>query len=544
MPETIASIAEEDTIDRTRRSSAALTGMLPHLLVVAGAVLCALCVFSNARLIAEVTNSDISLPRAFVWDLLHGGHPLRYFQLPRVPSLVPDMPVAVLIGLLVRSSQWQAVVYGAVQFVAFLYAAGWLVAILARQNLARSTGMVLALISVPLLLSWHSYCRYYEVFLPVEHWGPFIASLLAAGLTVRQLDRARPWRLAAIAGLATLTFLSDRLLLVELTVPLCAALAMTWRAGLVAQRRALSIVEALAAGIIAGWLLLRGAMALGLQIAPPPAVGPVTIGKSLLTALHALPGMLTDHPVYALVVSVPPLLALAAFALVPSLRDPEQPADKATLCLLRWFAAVVIAADLVFFACFYMDHGSYRYLVAFRVWPLIFAAALVLRLPGPNRWGHVPAAVVAVGWLFGFGLANPAFPAIVRVQDPLADCLLRWRGTFDLQAGLANYWDARSTMLATNERILIQQITPEGAAYLWQTNTYWYTHSMADPAEPPPFNFIITQYLKPDRLRALYGKPERVLDCHGAEVWVYRDPAKIRAALMAASPYLEVPSGR
>ena len=543
----VAGIAAGRTIDGTRRGAAALSGILPHVLVVAGALLCTLCAFGNAGLIAEATNSDISLPFAFVWDLLHGGHPWSDFQLPRIPSLVPDIPMAVLIGLVVRSPLWETLVYGATQFIALLYAAGWLVAILSRQSLARSTGVVLALFSVPLLLSWHSYCRFYQVFLPVEHWGPFIASLLVAGLAAQQLQQPRRWRLVAIAWLASLAFLADRLLIVELAVPLGAALAMTWRAGLIPQHRALSILEAAAAGGIAGWLLLQILLVLGLRIAPPPLVALALIGNSIVDMLRALPRMLSADPVYALIASGLPLLALLAFVLLPSLRNAEQPAGIAPAHLLRWFAAVAVAADLVFFACFYVDEGSYRYLVAFRVWPLVYSAVLLLRLPVARRWGHLPAAAVAAGWLFGFGLTDPAQPAILRVRNPLAECLLRWRGPLDLRAGLANYWDARSTTLAMNGRMQIQQIDPEGRAYLWQTNVYWYTHSIADPAEPPAFNFIVTQYLKPGRVRAVYGQPDRVLDCDGAKVWVYRDPARIRQELLAVSPDLQAllrPAGK
>ncbi len=74
-------------------------------------------------------------------------------------------------------------------------------------------------------------------------------------------------------------------------------------------------------------------------------------------------------------------------------------------------------------------------------------------------------------------------------------------------------------------------MTPDGRAYYWGNDRYWFIHDVHDGRAPPPYSFIVMHGLDEPVIKQRYGRPDRAIDCDGTPVWVYDDPARVRDAL-------------
>jgi hypothetical protein len=493
----------------------------PHsgdwLLVLLSAALLTLALLDRPGLLL---NSDSLVASDFAWELGHGHW--RDFQLPAVPSLFPDLAATALVQpLLGWRTAMAALVF--LIFAGLLFAGSRIAAELSRTRSATvcfcvlavaATGLGLATVSAPSIdLPPPSSAGdpagifpFLYVALPLTHGGPFVLGLLAALFAVHALERPGFWRLAGVAGLAWGAVVSDLLSLVSLVLPLSVSLWCHPRG----DDARLRVGAALWIGAVLGVASLMALNHLGLPAFAPSAVP---------TNLRVLAATLPRHP--ELIATI--VLFAALTALLPKGRF--------------WFAYGVTAAlgSLAATALVYWGRGAFRYGQPFLWWTVIFLAAFIA--PFAEKRETTAKALgtgLAAAALFALAAIQPRSPNIFRARLPLIACL----DSAGARAGLANYWLARETAILSDRHLQVEQVAPGGDAYLWQNNPYWYGHDRTEPSRPPDFRFILLDGLDPDRIASVYGRPERVLDCPGSEVWVYGDGATLRQALFRASPGL------
>ncbi len=515
--------------------------------VLLGTALCAVLVFNHAPMIELALNADTLLPFSFAWDLAHMPGAWRGHALARIPSLLPDLAALAPILLATGSVRWSLLLYGAAQAWAFVQVAGLLAARLGRtppDAAAHADGCALVFVLfawlVGLELATASHGIILNAFLPLDHFGPFLAAPLGGLLAAAQLRRPTPWGALGLAACCSLVWLSDLMLLVELVAPLACACTLLLLAGRAAPRRVGGIAVSAGAGLLAGWLGFRALRLSGLRFEAAPALSPALSLASARAFLAHGPVFVAAHP-RALAAGL--LLPLAAFAAFPvlALRRARRQGDGAQAWqdLFLWcFAAACVCGSLAFTAILYADEGSYRYLAALWAWPVIFLAATLLRL---RRARGVPAAAAAVlaACVLAVCAARGAWPpAVLRWDQDVAACLRPLHARLGLHDGLAGYWEARPIEVATGWSMQVDQLDGEGHAFDWGSDPRWYRHALADPSRAPRYDFIVMRGLPPGRILAAYGPPDQVEPCADTALWIYRDAAALTAALLAASPRL------
>jgi hypothetical protein len=125
-------------------------------------------------------------------------------------------------------------------------------------------------------------------------------------------------------------------------------------------------------------------------------------------------------------------------------------------------------------------------------------------------------------------------PKLFVWESPVASCLQK----SGLRAGLADYWGARTISAASNWEVQVEQITKAGAAYVWGNDMLWFNHDIHDGSRRPAYRFIVVDDLSPDQIALVYGRPDNVMICGPATVWLYNDPDQLYQNLARVSPFL------
>jgi hypothetical protein len=148
---------------------------------------------------------------------------------------------------------------------------------------------------------------------------------------------------------------------------------------------------------------------------------------------------------------------------------------------------------------------------------------LAARRPASLRSARIAvASVLAIAglgyaWALGYDASRPAAPA--ETQN-LAD----WLVAHHLTSGLAGYWQANITKLATDGQVQVAPLANGGTyGYPWESKAAWY-----DPAVSSA-NFVVSvaepassaAYSRPAVVRRWYGRPVRTYHFHQYTITVY-----------------------
>jgi hypothetical protein len=489
-------------------------------------------------------NSDMLLPYSYAWDISQHADGWRMHELARIPSFVPDLATLGALLVITGSDRWTIVLYGMTQSLAFIHIGALLCRKLSGASFTTGAAAMFLLFSVLVALEMATGGArvVLDAFLPVDHFGPFLLSLLGGWIGVEQVARPRARNLWWLAAIASFDYLGDQLLLVEFVVPLAGACLLLDRAGKLPRAQTLRMAGAVAAGLLAGRLAYAALLHAGMRFETPLSLWPRMMARAAGYFARSLPGFAAQHPAaLALGFGVP----LVAYAHYPMLlvRSAKTDKDLAWQRAFLWcYAGLAIVGATVFTACFYENEANHRYLIAVWAWLLIFAAATILRLPSPLRWlrGSTLACVLAFVAVF-IGVDEGSIGVLTWDSDTAA-CVRRLKEPLSLHAGLADYWDSRSVMMATHWSVQVDQIYANGGAYLWGNDPDWYRRDRVDPARPPDYDFIIMRRLDQARIRAVYGEPARIEPCGDTTIWIYREAGGLYPKLLAVSPDLKISS--
>ena len=518
------------------RVPAARSPAAAAMLLAACAVLFALAFETATDVRWLFFNSDVLLPAALVHDLFRAPHDALFFELPRVPSLFPDLLATLLLSAVLPGWRAVALCYGALSFTVLVLLCGTVTARFAGRPFGRSAAVFLSLAVLAMLFDlWfdHAWGAWTLSLFGVIHSGSLLCTL-AGLLLVRRIVAGAPGvgACAALFVLVALATLSDRLFLATFPVPAVAG-ALVFGTPVFRRRTAVAagVVAAVTAagcgaGMVADRLLFgRG----GLLLREPDLPIDLPLQWSRLPALLHEPSLYLQVAFVAVIVAAPARWAW---------RSAEG---------RFWWAASAggSVALLGALPLIYIDWTSTRYMQPVWWWvPVTLSATLVRTAPRRAPLGAVLAAGLAgVAVLVGRAdLGDVA--AVMSWQHPVVACLRSLQASGTIHDGIAAYWVARPVEASSEWTLPVVQALGNGRPHFWGNNLRRYTAN-AD-GSPPRFDYIVLDQLEPDTILAHFGSPARRVPCGGTEVWLYDGDARLRTRLAAVDPsnsLLDTPAG-
>ena len=454
------------------------------------------------------------------WDMLHGNPILRGWRLSDVSFYTTELPQYMLVELVRGISPDVVHIAGAITYSLLVL----LTALLAKGQSAGRPGLFKAALAGGIMLAPQLGSGVYVLLLAPDHVGSTVPVMLVWLL----LDRARRrWYVPAAAGvLLTWALIADNIVLITGVLPLAVVCATrVYRATVVGRRPLWAswfelalITAAVVAAQLARTVLAQITAHGGFTVAPV---------DTRLAAYAAMPqhllltgqGMLLlfgadffGHNL-GLVAALAMLhlvgLVLAAAATWAAVRRFVAGRDLVTQILA---AGVTVSLGAYLISHQVADLHSTREVAA----ALPFAAALAGRVLGPRleRARMVPAvALLLAGYLVSLGRVMSLPPVPAQNQQ-----LATWLSAHGLQYGLAGYWQASSTTVASGGRVAVR---PVGAVsdgirpFNWETDSSWF-----DPAAHDA-NFIVLYPSRPGAdpypwitdVRAAFGAAGQNLLC-------------------------------
>ena len=471
------------------RTPAAALAVRAGLVALAAAVLF-FCYWRQSQ--AVPLSSDGSSNVLQAWAMLHGNLLLQNWWVSDVSFYTTELPQYMLIEALTGLGPWVVHAAAAMTYTLLVL----LAALLAKGRSQGAAGWARALLAAGLMLSPQLGATSILLLSP-DHTGTAVPLLVIWLL----IDRARPrWYVPVLVCLLfTVTMVADSIILLTGIVPLVLVGAGRALAGLIrrGKRRTsswyeLSLAGAAAVAGVAGSFGPRVMAALGGYRQSP--VGADTDLSQLqhgswvtLQGFLELFGANVFNPSFSgarpalEVVFVAVHLAgaiLAVWALGVGLARIFRPGE-----LIVPVFAVAIVANLGA----YMISTHAQDLLGAREMAAVLPLGAVLagRVLGDRiaawtraarRWFVPVLSVLAAGYLaaLGFGAAQAPVPA---QSQPLAS----WLAAHGLTRGLASYWQANSTTVASSGQVVVSAVVPDVrdhlVPYLWESDLASY-----DPA--------------------------------------------------------------
>jgi hypothetical protein len=500
-------------------------------------LLCSL-VFDNQWFTPEWTNADTLVLTSFVWDVRNHDYAWSGFHLPRIPSLFPDLTFYSLLDQLLGDYRWAIFGYAVAQFLGFIFAGGWLIRLATEVPFRKSVGVLALLSTLVILVNLHfsPLVRYFDVFLLVMHFGAFLMSLVAIGLTVLLIEKWKSYCAVLLVLCCFIAFLSDKIFAFDFALPLAASLLISIWLRLTSGWRAMAILSIVAVGLSCA-TFVDGYLVREVDLPVEDVVSHAAqFIKQTPRYLLAVPVAATVSLLLPLAISLAtPLLVIrqrmiqAKLASAWSLMDfAEQGSAFRALTFLWIFMVFAMAATLILGAAIFVSAPpSYRYITVILFWPIIFSAIVTLRY---TRIELIPSAGTLLLTILMMAITTPhSLGARVFAfwRHPLGMCILENSEAFGLRAGLSAYWFSRPVTISTDWTVQVDQIDFAGMPFVWENDPFWYVRSFSAPWRSPEYNFIITDELDINAIRNRFGEPDRIERCDRWTIWIYHDAGAV-----------------
>ena len=446
-------------------------------------------------------SSDGSSNVLQAWAMLHGNLLLQNWWVSDVSFYTTELPQYMLIEALGRLGPWVVHAAAAMTFTLLVL----LAAALAKGSARGAAGWARAMLTAGLMLSPQLSATSILLLSP-DHTGTAVPLLVIWLL----IERAKPrWYVPVLVCLLfTVTMVGDSIILLTGIVPLVLVGTGRALAGLIrrGKRHAviwyeLSLAGAAAVAGVTGSFGPRLMAALG-GYRQSPVGADTDLSQLQHGSVVTLQGFLelfganffdtsipVARPAFEVVFIAVHLagVVLAVWALGVALARIFRPGE-----LLVPVFAVAVVANLA--AYLISTHAQDLLGVREMAAVLPLGAVLAGRVLGDRiaawtraaRAWFVPAlSVLAAGCLAALGF-NAAQAAVPAQNQPLAS----WLAVHGLTRGLASYWQANSTTVASGGRVVVSAVLPDArdylVPYLWESDLASY-----DPARHYA-NFVVT----------------------------------------------------
>ena len=464
------------------RTPAAALAVRAGLVALVAAVLF-FCYWRQSQ--AALLSSDGSSNVLQAWDMLHGNLLLHNWWVSDVSFYTTELPQYMLIGALTGLGPWVVHAAAAMTYTLLVL----LAAVLAKGRSHGSAGWGRALLAAGLMLSPQLGATSILLLSP-DHTGTAVPLLVIWLL----IDRARPrWYVPVLVCLLfTATMVADSIILLTGIVPLVLVGAGRALAGLIRRRKRrvaiwydVSLAGAAAVAGVAGSFGPRVMAALGGY-----QQSPVVAGLDLSQLQHG--SWVTLQAFLELFGAN--VFDTSFFGARPALEVVFVAVHLAGAILAAWALGVGLARIFrfgelivpVFAVAIVANVGAY--MISTHAQDLLGAREMAAVLPlgavlagrvlgdriatwtsAAKRWFIPVLSVLAAGYLatLGFGAAQAPVPA---QSQPLAG----WLAAHGLTRGLASYWQANSTTVASGGRVVVSAVVPDASGhlepYLWESD--------------------------------------------------------------------------
>jgi hypothetical protein len=502
------------------------------LVALAAAVLF-FCYWRQSQAVPLTSDGSSNVLQA--WAMLHGNLLLRNWWVSDVSFYTTELPQYMLIDALAGLGPWVVHAAAAMTYTLLVL----LAALLAKGRVQGGAGWARALLAGALMLSPQLGATSILLLSP-DHTGTAVPLLVIWLL----IDRAKPRRyVPVLVGLLfTVTMVGDSIILLTGIVPLVLVGAGRAAAGLIRRGKRdastwyeLGLAGAAAVAGVAGSFGPRAMAALGGYRQSP--VGTDTDLSQLQhgswVTFHGFleffganvfnPGFFGARPALEVVFVAIHLAGaiLAVWALGMGLVRIFRPGE-----LIVPVFAVAIVANLGA----YMISTHAQDLLGAREMAAVLPLGAVLagRLLGDRiaawtraarRWFVPVLSVLTAGYLAALGFGAAQAPATAG-NEPLAG----WLAAHGLTHGLASYWQANSTTVASRGHVVVSAVVPDVngrlAPYRWESDLASY-----DPARHYA-NFVVTDGPgswagMPPSVQLTFGQPARTYHVDGFTVQVW-----------------------
>ena len=491
-------------------------GWWPRLLWCAGVLLACVvlfwCYLRQSR--AFPVNSDGSSNALQAWDMLHGNLLLHGWYLSDVSFYTTELPEYMLVEA-VRGLRPDVVHISAALTYTLLVV---LAALVARGRARGREGLARALVAGGIMVAPQLEPGTQVLLLSPDHTGTGVPILLMLLLIDRLRER---WYVpVAACVLLTVTQVADPLGTYAAVAPLLVVSVVRASSEVVRGQRPpasrwydASLAVAAVASVAFAHAVLATIHAHGGFFVHPVAGG---TGFAASSALPMQSWVLTECVLilfgadffgqqFGLDAGLSLLhlvgVALFVWALCAGLRRFFGGADRITQFLVVG-TLVTLAAGL--FGTHMVDiSGAHEIAVV-----LPFGAALAGRMLGGRLVRARLEPVLGLG--LACYLAALGYNAAQASQPAGSQALAGWLAAHGLKQGLAGYWQANSTTLASGGRVVAAPVSGGGGyAYVWETKYSWYDPTVSYA------NFVVTvsqppqeaQYAQPSVVRHVYGPP-------------------------------------
>ena len=512
-----------------RTPAAALAGRA-GLVALAAAVLF-FCYWRQSQSVPLSSDGSGNVLQA--WDMLHGNLLLSHWWVSDVSFYTTELPQYMLIAALTGRGPWVVHAAAAMTYTLLVL----LAALLARGRARGTEGLARALLAAGLMLAPQLSATSILLLSP-DHTGTAVP-LLAIWLLI---DRSPPrWFVPPLVGLAfAWVMVGDSIVLLTGIVPLVLVCLLRACPGLVrrgerpaSRRYELALAAAAAAAGVAGSYAPRAMAALGgYQQSPVGAdtdLGQLQHGSWV--TLQAFAELFGGNVFGVSYFGAQPVIEVVFVALHLAGALVAAWALGVGLARIFRFGELIVptfAVAIVLNLGAYMISTHAQDLLGAREMAAVLPLGAVLagrvlgdRIPAwiraAKRWFVPVLAVLTAGYLatLGLGAAQAAVP-------PVSESLATWLAAHQLTDGLAGYWQANSTTVASRGQIVVSAVVQDSSdrlvPYQWETDDANY-----DPARHYA-NFVVAggpTGLPGWSAELTFGRPARVYQADGYTIMVW-----------------------
>jgi hypothetical protein len=540
-----------------RRAKPVILAHIPECLAGLGLVLSLLYLFwtlgnaGPAVVDSLWITSDTLYPVNVTTDILHDGYPLSGWRFSIAPCWFPDLFTTGLFWVFTHNAITATLLAGFIQLALIVGA---------FHLMRRAIGLGSASLQTVLLLGvsvWITlyvgarpaqvYPDLYRFFIPQSHVGGLIMTLYALVLAFLLVDQAhKKSRISratatAYAVVCLAAGMSNLMFFPQILAPFTAAIALAIFFNILPASKcwapvAIAWPAAIAGAIINRVLLHATSVAAQSQISREAA----------LTALDVFMRGAVEHlfdPLHILALLwFAVCIAIVAMTLRKLARQQAQQVQLPDR-LLWVFCSCWIFADLLSAGAVIFGGSNYLTLLKSYTWTTHYLQAIffipLFGLPLIAVW-LIPqriAATITRGAVWSWSLLVIAVPAVRLGASPvpksgitsyrpaLVEFLDNMASKRGLKYGFGGYWQSRITTLLSKVGLRVYAVEPSLQPFLWVTNINWYTASLDDRHQQPPFRFVVLDdpafTISRESAVEMFGQPSEEVRFHNTRVLIY-----------------------
>jgi hypothetical protein len=549
-----------------RRIAPVVLARIPGWLAWLGLALSLLYLFralgnaSPAELDGIWVNGDTLYPVNVTTDVLSDGYPFSGWRFSIAPCWFPDLITPGLFWIFTHNAITATLLAGFIQLALIVGAFELMRRAIGVQSEAFQT---VSLLGVSVLLTLYvatrpgmGYPDLYRFFIPQSHVGSLIMSLYALALGLRLLNKGSGATRAIYAGVCFAAGMSNLMFFPQMLAPITAAIALAVFFNVIPFSKSW-------APLAIGWPFAIAGAAVNRFLLPTTSVGAQSqiSREAALTALDTFMRGAVGHLFEPLHILAVLWLAacIAVIAVIMRKLAGQQAQQVSTTHRFLWvFCCCWVFSGLFSAGAVILGGSNGLTVLKDYIWtthylqaiyfippfglPLLTVWLISQRIPPPVTRAIVWSGallVIAIPAVYLSG-SPPPKSQVTDYRPPLVQFLDDMASTRGLKYGVGGYWQSRTSTLLSHTGLRVYAIDPVMQPYLWVSNINWYTESLDNRDEKPPFRFVILDdpaaKLSRENAVQIFGQPSEEVSFQNIRVLIYSSPLALNQLLAVNEP--------